>query len=209
MCRTRGNKHTVSHSELGRQVQRQAIVVVRSCVSTKEAARQHFSGHVVASPPPCRYLPPTGLYESTSATTPDSPAESGQPSPEEDLECLSLPLSARANCMDWAANVLASTLPSPHPQPRSRVYSSAPADELRVGQVPSFHQLYVFHGGLFAAGFCEGYSMCQDNLGRQDLRSRVVPGRVGMAVPATFCFVSDVRCWWLLWILPELYEDDQ
>ncbi|MPC42181.1 hypothetical protein E2C01_035795 [Portunus trituberculatus] len=127
-------------------------------------------GHFVASPPPCRYLPPTGLYESTSATTPDSLAESGQPSPEEDLEYLSLPLSARASCMDWAANVLAST------------------DELHVGQVPSFHQLYVFHGGLFAAGFCEGYSTRQDNMVRQDLRSCVVPGRVGVAVPAIFCF---------------------
>ncbi|MPC65448.1 hypothetical protein E2C01_059582 [Portunus trituberculatus] len=120
------------------------------------------------------------LYESTSATTPDSLAESAQPSPEEDLECLSLPLSARASCMDWAASILASSLPSPHPHPRSRVYSSAPADELRVGQVPSFHQLYMFHGNLF-----EGHSTCQDNLGRQN---RGVPGRVGVAVPATFCF---------------------
>ncbi|MPC50502.1 hypothetical protein E2C01_044331 [Portunus trituberculatus] len=47
-----------------------------------------------------------------------------------------------------------------------------------MGQVPSSHQLYVFHGGLFAAGFCEGYCTSQDNMVTQDLRSRVVPGRV-------------------------------
>ncbi|MPC78232.1 hypothetical protein E2C01_072716 [Portunus trituberculatus] len=105
--------------------------------------------------------------------------------------------------MDWAANVLVSTLPSPHPHPRSRVYSSAPADELRVGQVPNFHQLYVFHDGLFAAGFFEGYSTRQENMVRQDPRSRVVPGRVGVVVRATFCFCgvyvlspSYTTLWW-------------
>ncbi|MPC94142.1 hypothetical protein E2C01_089295 [Portunus trituberculatus] len=89
--------------------------------------------------------------------------------------------------MDWVANGLASTLLPPYLHPRSRVYSSAPADELCVRQVTSFHQLYVFFGGLFAAGFCESVSTRQDHIVREDLRCLVL-GRVAVGVPATFCF---------------------
>ncbi|MPC36601.1 hypothetical protein E2C01_030064 [Portunus trituberculatus] len=143
-------------------------------------------GHVVASPPPCRYLPPTDLYELTSATTPDRPAEGSQPSPEENLKGPSLsPGELHGLGSQRSRFNLFFTPPTPL---WSRVYSSASADDLLVGQVPFFHQLYVFCGSLLAAGFCEDYSTRQENMMRQDLRSRVVPGRVGVAVPVTFCF---------------------